>query len=161
MSLLYCTIDSLAFHQDWLRVYFMGKSQIKSNQVFLVNAWITQVFIIICLFTNASLKDFGTAVTKEKKQTLHTRNSYFCNVATNHFSKMTAKRVIGHPRPTQDTAGYVTFCRPSSTDRFGLFQNAGKLDHIHLFHDCNSSCNGTSSLWDFLWSFAMLLFNHA
>ena len=30
-----------------------------------------------------------------------------------------------------------------------MFQNAGKLDHIHLFHDCHSSCNDTSSLWDF------------
>jgi len=34
---------------------------------------------------------------------------------------------------------YVTFCSPSLTGQFGLFQNAGELDHIHLFHDCNST----------------------
>ena len=29
-----------------------------------------------------------------------------------------------------------------------MFQNASKLDHIHLVHDCNSSFTGTSALWD-------------
>jgi len=29
------------------------------------------------------------------------------------------------------------------------FQNVGKLDHIYFFHDCDSSCNGTSGLLGF------------
>jgi len=52
---------------------------------------------------------------------------------------------LEHPEyPPLYTARYDTFCRPSLTGRFGLFQNANKPDYVLLVHGSNSSFNGTS-----------------